>query len=284
MKKAQGTPVVRQVHFDINKDNLPKYYLRGNPFATHLANAYHIVFPEGERFFIRSVKQYADRLKDPELKEKVKAFIGQEVQHGRAHESLWQTLREHDIPVDAYEKFYRESAFEFLEKTLAPFLPEEIYLSITVALEHYTAIMAASAFEENKMGSDHDVPEQLRQLVLWHASEEIEHKAVAFDVLKEVNDSYALRIAGMLLATVALFAYGTMGQTYFLLTDNEFRAMPLWAKINHLSRFLRVQGTTFGKDLLDYFRPDFHPDDHDTARLAEDFLKNFKNYTKNKVA
>lgn len=277
-------PQVRHVEFDINKNNLPKYYLANNPFATHLANAYHILFPEGERFFIRSVKHYADQLEDKELKEKVKAFIGQEIQHGKAHENLWQTLREYDIPVDDFEKFFRESAFEGLEQRLMPILGQEMALSITVALEHYTAIMAASAFSDLKMGQVGSLPEEMRQLMLWHSAEEIEHKAVAFDVLKEVNDSYLLRIGGMLIATAGLFAYGTMGQTFFLSQDKEFKTMPFLDKLSYFGRFFQAQTSTFRDHLFDYFKPDFHPNDHDTYHLAEEFLKNFKNYAKDKVA
>ena len=41
----------------------------------------------------------------------------------------------------------------------------------------------------------------MRQLLEWHALEELEHKAVAFDVLRAVNPSYALRITGMALGS-----------------------------------------------------------------------------------
>jgi uncharacterized protein len=51
-------------------------------------NSLHSVFPAGERYFIRSVKWFDKKIQDPDLKERVKAFIGQEVQHGMQHESF----------------------------------------------------------------------------------------------------------------------------------------------------------------------------------------------------
>lgn len=59
----------------------------------------------------------------------------------------------------------------------------------------------------------------MRQMLLWHASEEIEHKAVAFDVLKMVDDSYWLRMRGLIHATITLSLYSIIGFILFMLQE-----------------------------------------------------------------
>lgn len=88
-------------------------------------------------------------------------------------------------------------------------------LSLTTALEHYTAIMANALFHEPFANTDNIEPRML-ELLHWHASEEIEHKAVCFDVLKEVDGNYYVRVSGMVLASIMLWSYIGMGQIYFI--------------------------------------------------------------------
>src|SRR6202011_5293168 len=78
--------------------------------------------------------------------------------------------------------------------TIEPMTSPELRLAVTVALEHYTAIMAENVFRDGSLEQAHPT---MRALLLWHAAEEIEHRAVAFDVLREVNPSHALRMAGL---------------------------------------------------------------------------------------
>ena len=66
MRPAPPLPVVRAPHFDLS--TLPRWYNGGSVLATHLTNGLNFVFPAGERFFIRSVRFYLDRVKDPALK------------------------------------------------------------------------------------------------------------------------------------------------------------------------------------------------------------------------
>ena len=46
-------------------------------------NALSTTFPDGERFFIDSVRNFQDQIKDPKLQKDIRAFIGQEANHGK---------------------------------------------------------------------------------------------------------------------------------------------------------------------------------------------------------
>ena len=149
---------------------------------------------------------------------------------------------------------------------------KKLALSTTVALEHYTAIMAEVALEkESKLLEG--IPEEMTRMLQWHAAEEIEHKSVAFDVLKEVDDSYLLRIKGMILASLDLTFYVGMGQIIFMSQDKTIKLEEL---PSHLFRFIKKTTPIFKgilANVADYFRPDFHPNDNDNLFMAEQIFQ-----------
>ncbi|MCA9604071.1 MAG: metal-dependent hydrolase, partial [Myxococcales bacterium] len=57
---------VRKMDFPFADADVPRWWFHDNPLVTHGANGLNLLFPEGERFFIRSVKHYMDRIEDPE--------------------------------------------------------------------------------------------------------------------------------------------------------------------------------------------------------------------------
>jgi hypothetical protein len=169
--------------FDL--DDTPRHWVADAAVPTALGNTLHLIFPMGERFFVRAVKHFADQLEDPKLRAQVKGFYAQEGRHAHEHERVFALLERHGYDVKPFLKFYKKIAFETIERVSPP----KLRLAVTVALEHYTAIMAEDALEHGLLDRAHA---SMRPLLAWHAAEEIEHKAVAFDVLKSVDDSYAL--------------------------------------------------------------------------------------------
>jgi uncharacterized protein len=153
---------------------IPRHWLIGSPFATHLVNGLNVLFPAGERFFIRSIKRYAHVFEgDARLEADVRAFFSQEGIHAREHDRFIRLLEE-----DGFDLTRFMSVFEF---TLRGVLHPKMSLAVTVALEHFTATFAELVLTRGTMVEDaHPV---MRDLLLWHASEELEHKSVAFDVL-----------------------------------------------------------------------------------------------------
>ena len=127
----------------------------------------------------------------------MRGFFGQEGRHAQAHERFFETMRAQGCAVDELLEAYERFAYGSLEKNV----PARLRLSITVALEHFTAILAEDALNGEGLAGAHPA---MRRLLQWHAVEELEHKAVAFDVLRAVHPSYRLRIVGLALASLAL--------------------------------------------------------------------------------
>src|SRR5207247_7794237 len=78
----------RRIEFDYPVDELPRHFVSGDPAMSSVVAVLSSLFPEGEDFFVRSVRNYRDRITDPELKQQVAGFIGQEAIHGREHRTF----------------------------------------------------------------------------------------------------------------------------------------------------------------------------------------------------
>src|SRR4051794_30511539 len=79
-RQPMSIPVVRNPKMAFAGADIPKYWLYSKALPTHLANGLNLLFPAGERFFVRSVLAYAGDIIDLDLKARIKAFAAQEVQ------------------------------------------------------------------------------------------------------------------------------------------------------------------------------------------------------------
>ncbi len=276
--RLPGDPVARSsphaiptrvMRFPFKGSDIPRHWFWNNVHATHGANALHMIFPEGERFFIRSVKHYLDRIEDPELRARVRGFFGQEGSHGHEHERFVELLREQGYDVDRFLSLYQKIAYDHFEKLAPPVLR----LSVTVACEHFTASLAANALESDFLEHAHPL---LRDLLRWHAAEEIEHKSVAFDVLKEVDPRYGVRIAGLAIAGTLLSGFWILG-TKMLVDQEDIDPEELRRRGRAMKRTIREGGylrrrDIFKRAIVDYLRPSFHPDDEDNYGIARAYL------------
>ena len=268
---SQAAPVPRTPRLGFS--GVPRRWFAGSTAATHVANGVNLLFPAGERFFVRSVRHYLDRLEDPALVAEVRGFFGQEGRHAQAHERFFETLREQGYDVDAILKPYEELAYGLIEKMTSPALR----LSVTVALEHFTAILAEDALVADDLAGAHPV---MKQLLEWHALEELEHKAVAFDVLRAVHPSYALRVTGLAVGSLVLAGFWLQATGALLAQDgmtlrDAFRELGALRDEGqrtgkHVSKpvFTRV----FVRGIREYLRPGFHPNDKDHRRIFEETL------------
>lgn len=284
--QAKSKMKVRNVKFDF-KEIEDEHYLGNNMFATHFLNSLHVVFPEGEKLFIRSVRYFQNEITDEQLKKDIRDFVGQEGIHHREHERFWEKLEEMNLKPMGFVEFFRKTGFDGLEAALFKILPkrtaQKLSLSITVGAEHYTALFGNQALGNRHFNKDL-MPPEMYQMMLWHAAEELEHKAVAFDVLQEVDDSYALRMIGMALVSFLLYFYSFAGMAYFIYQDENRSWKGAARKLfdfgaNYLTK---PKGAAGWKLWLDYFRPGFHPDDHDNYGMAVEFFEKNADYFKGK--
>jgi|JI10StandDraft_1071094.scaffolds.fasta_scaffold249357_1 predicted metal-dependent hydrolase len=267
-------PQVRRPDFGL-ENNFTKYYADGNVFLSQLLNSLHVVFPEGEKLFIRAVKNYADEITDPQLKARVKGFIGQETQHMAQHERIWDTLESQGVKAREYDAWYSKNAYETVEGTIAKIFGPDMYkklqLSVTCALEHYTATLAEVAIDP-EINAMEGFDEKMKALLMWHAAEEIEHKSVAFDVMQQVDGSQLTKNIGMVVGTWALLWYGAVGTVKFLAEDKDIKLTDIPGSIAEKAPRLAKVVAAMVPKILQYFRPDFHPDQMNNDQLAADYF------------
>ncbi len=141
------------------------------------------------------MRHYQDQITDPELKKAIKGFIGQEAHHSREHELMNGFLQERGVDLARLEREIL-GFMNLMRKYLSP----ERQLAHTVAVEHFTALMA----EEFLLKYDalEEMDPRIAPIWAWHAIEESEHKAVAFDVYKAIGGSEFTRVTEMMIVSV----------------------------------------------------------------------------------
>lgn len=253
----------RRVSFEDHLADLPKHFAAHDDLVmSHIMAVLSGLFPDGEDFFVRTVRHYRDEITDSELKRDVAGFIGQEATHGREHRALNRRLAELGYPTLRIERF-TEKGLAFRERVMSP----AANLAATAALEHFTAALAETILEDPEARAligDNEV----RKLFLWHALEESEHKAVAFDVYRTVGGSERTRVVTMKFLRFA-FVFGNVVEVGLsLLQDPAARERGrLRASLRRLrdNPFLT---RAMWRRLKDYDRADFHPSDHDSTEIV----------------
>ena len=274
--RAGASFPVRRMNFDF--DSVPEYWMAGSPGLTHFMMALSALFPAGEKFFIdsvRAVRQHPAIKDNAELQKEISAFIGQEAMHTQEHVGFNASAQKygHDVDtLDGYTGKVLKNSSKFLAMIGKPFgfNKEMVDLTITTALEHFTATIATQLLVNphiQELMSD----ETMKTMWLWHAIEENEHKAVAYDVYEGVFGkgvkAYTVRTTSLVAAMVTLFCV----QSYFLFRllkqDNQLNRESLSKIYEYAYSPSKGVITGMGKEMLEYFKPGFHPNDLDTRSL-----------------
>jgi len=259
----------RRMNFPF-KRTARRFFFDDNPVKSVYWAALSATFPAGEKEFIDSVRLYKDKIDDPKLQEQVKGFIGQEGHHSGQHMQMNKQLR--DLGLDAVRL---EKHLERDIKKFVPTRPDRVRLALTVGMEHVTAIMADHAL--NHPESFDGMDDTIRELLLWHAVEEIEHKAVAFDVFMTCEGDRKLLHKCMKLAT-RLFVVRLSCYMIGLLWWSK--TLPRWRHIKSFYRMLFSESgviSTIKAPYKEYFREDFHPWDHQNQSLVDMWKQKFYN-------
>ncbi len=251
----------RNVELDLDPATVPRDWCNGDAFETTFLNALSLLFPHGEQFFVRSVKQLQDRIADPELRRDVTGFIGQEAMHGREHRGFNELLVAHGYAEAPRVEAGLDRFLGLVKRTLSP----SSQLAATCALEHFTAMLAEQLLRDPRMRDAIDA--SVRPLWTWHALEESEHKAVAFEVYRATGGGYARRASIMLLTTAVFFAVQILVHARLMATRRVL--WKPWRWLRGLTRFYVHPGffVRLVPAYLAYFRPGFHPNDRDTGVL-----------------
>ena len=249
----------RNRRFDLD-DDVPRHWHGGRCSVSLFFDNLSVFFPAGERFFIESVHAYRERLDDPELLRDMRAFCAQEGFHSREHVRYNTLLASRGYPVERLEK-----RVEALLARVRRRSSRRHRLAITCALEHFTALMAYPVLADPRTMEDaHPV---MAALWRWHAAEEQEHKAVAFDVFHAAGGTYAERVAALAGATVVFWAKVLEQQIALMRVDGIAASPREWFDLVY---FLFVEpglcAASYG--VTRTFRPGFHPNDLDAAHVV----------------
>ncbi|MCB9599886.1 MAG: metal-dependent hydrolase [Sandaracinus sp.] len=268
---AARTPVaieVRNPRFSLGA-HVPRAWHPAGLNVTRFFDNLSVFFPVGERFFMASLNAHRHVVEDdPAMRRAIRDFCAQEGIHGREHDGYNAMLAEQGLPIEAMEA----SVARLLDRVQKR-LPKRWQLAATAALEHFTGVMGYLILTRPELleGAHPSMAELWR----WHAAEENEHKAVAFDVYEAAGGFYAERSIVMLMATVIF-----------------------WSKVvEHHVRILKADGIVlsprehaqllfwlFGKPgamramwwhWLSWFRPGFHPNDVDAQAAFDTWRAGF---------
>ncbi len=250
-----GEIPVRDIHFDLAAAPL-RWHGCGNG-VTQFYDALSACFPLGEGFFIRSVKRGAASINEAGddvgdnggLKAAVRGFAGQEFVHSREHRAYNKRLSDAGYDIGAMEAAQAKT-IAWIENDLGGDAP----LGVTACMEHMTSVLAEQLTHDDAyLEKAHPV---MRDLWVWHAMEEAEHGAVAFDVFARKRRGYFYRVWLMILSTLLLLQI--FSRNYGLIAAKDRAPGATREMLRYLfwsPGFLRRSFAPY----LRWYLPGFHP-------------------------
>lgn len=232
-----------------------RWWCGGDPVATAFFNALSVTFPRGEAFFIEAVKAHRHGA-SPRLANEIRAFVQQEIMHSREHVSFNRKVEKAGYDIAPLEQVVVDS-LELIRGR-----PRIVDLAVTMALEHYTAMLAHMILADpaTLAGADPEWAEMWR----WHAIEEIEHKGVACDTWLHATRDWSrwrrwrLKAVMMLLITAQFWPRRIDGMLRLLAQDGitgwKAKARVAWFMVGRPGVLRRLF-----LPWLTFFLPGFHP-------------------------
>lgn len=251
---------VRHLDVDLSQGFEP-HWNGGDAYRSTVFNALSFMFPVGEQFFIDAVRHFlpeVERQGNATLARDIKLFVGQEATHRHLH----QQYNDHLLAM-GYDAWVERTIKRVMH--LARKSPPRFKLAVTVAYEHFTAVLGDGLLR--RASWTEGMAPMMRALWLWHAAEESEHKAVAMDTYKAVGGSYLMRVSIFLLISIEFNIWVAIQTGKMLRRDG---ALFKWSTHRSALAFW------FGREgvawhtlphWLAYFKPGFHPWQHDNQDL-----------------
>jgi predicted metal-dependent hydrolase len=267
----------RDVRFDWSE--LPLHWVPREPFATHMLNVLHLLLPEGERWFCRAFQQALPLIDDDRLAEDVRGFIGQEAVHADAHQGVLAHLPANGLDpapfVEQVSWIFRRILGERPALTVRgrqEYLIEQ--LALVAAIEHVTALLGDWIL--NSPGLDAaDADPTMLDLLRWHGAEEVEHRCVAFDVMRHFDGRYLRRVRAMVIAGPTLWIMWVKGVKFLMAHDPELPAgtRPTWRDYRRAVKKGLLPGPwRIARSMSRYFKPGYYPTQEGSTAQAVAYL------------
>ncbi|CAN5331790.1 metal-dependent hydrolase [soil metagenome] len=240
-----------------------RWWLNDDPIASTFHDALSITFPKGEAFFVESVKAFRDGA-SPKLAAEIKSFVMQEVMHSREHVAFNNRVVDAGYEISGLEKVVADSL------DLTKDRPQILNLAVTMALEHYTAMLAHQMLANPKYFAG--LAPDLKAMWDWHAIEEIEHKGVAYDTWLHATREWTAwkrwKVKAIMMMVVSkTFWPARWNGTLELLRQDGLTGWRVKARLAWY--LLGTPGVVrrMIPSFLAFFLPGFHPWNHDDRVL-----------------
>ncbi len=272
----------RRVAFDYA--TTPSHWIPGDAHTTHVVNVLHLLLPAGERWFCDVYRQALPHVTDEVLRRDIKAFIGQEATHARAHTIAIDHLSACGIDASPFTRMV-EAGFALARTRPAPrWLPGRLgrlterqillqNLALIAAIEHFTSALGWWILVTRGLDQAGADPEMLA-LLRWHGAEEVEHRSVAFDTYRAVGGGYLRRAVSMILVFWIMLGLWITGAGFLMRADRSTGHRHLSAREfvragrqDRLPRFLPILAS-----VPRYLAPRYHPSHEGRTEVAADYL------------
>ncbi|MCB9610450.1 MAG: metal-dependent hydrolase [Alphaproteobacteria bacterium] len=267
--------VVRRVRFDFTAARSDQWAFP-RAFLTLMLNGFTVLGPIVEPFLCREMKAALPRIQDEELRRRARHLIAQEHTHERAHEDAWALFQRTGHSLDLLLRATRWLVDDLVDRVVRevanPRLRGLLGLSAVAGAEHWIATLTVTA---RHLFIPRWLNHPMVDLLAWHGMEEMEHRAVAFDVYRHLGGGEGLRRLGLLLSTVFFVLLTAMSMTW-LLAQRPLRSLLLAPLIlvDMLCFLFVVDWMAFRWTvaLLRYLHPGFHPSRFSDQGFWADFV------------
>ena len=247
--------VVRRLLIDLEAP-FARRWMGGDAFRSAFFSALSMSFPAGEQYFIDSVRAGLKQLPEAErgrFAAEVQGFVGQEATHRRVH-----ALFNDQLAYQGQRNVVEQRARRRIERDAH--LDPRIHVAATAATEHFTAVFADWMFEHPEALQGCET--RLATLWWWHAAEESEHRATAFDLYQAISGDHRWRVRIFRYITLVFLA-DVMRQTLRNLWHDG--ALLRWSTWRSGWALLMARDGMFRGNVgrwRDYVAADFHPSRH----------------------
>ncbi|MGE3319590.1 MAG: metal-dependent hydrolase [Candidatus Berkiella sp.] len=269
MDDATRTIRARNIRFGIGK-NHRRYWFNDDPVKTLHANTLTASIPYGEHFFVACVLPHIKHIKDKAVRKNAIHFAKQEMNHSKEHFRLF---------LKTVKPFYpklkvKENLYQKVFQVVALLSGAKIRLAMVAAMEHFTAVTGELYIREPELLAGID--ERIYLLWQWHFIEEVEHKAVAFDILKSVTRNYFIRATGFILAALFLMMGFSSAYWHMAIHDKLYKKKSFF--IDSYQFFLGKKGLIrrLCRPYLRYLLPSFHPNQIGDEAATQALIENLQ--------
>jgi predicted metal-dependent hydrolase len=257
---------VRKLLIDLNAPFAQRWN-GGDAFRTAFFNALSMSFPQGEQYFMDSVRAGFKTLPAGEqerLANEVQGFVGQEATHRRIH-----ALFNGHLQTMGFNNQIEPRATRRTEKNAHRDV--RVHVGATAATEHLTALFAEWMLQhpEALEGTE----DRLKTLWLWHSAEESEHRSTAFDIYLATGGNQEWRVKIFKYVSM-VFLYELTRQTVLNLWHDG--SLFQWSTWKSGAKMLLAKDGLFRGNYgawKAYMAKNFHPRQQDD-RLSRDWLSN----------